>query len=318
MDKRIKGNSRRVKKKLRRRRQFFTILLAFTIILAGSTTIKAFASLRTGGNIEVFTNEVFDTMILNNPINLSLNEEIQRVKKEHIQTKLDAIRAIEKRKRDEEEEARRIEEERQKEIEKNQKVAYLTFDDGPSEKITPRILDILWEYDIKATFFVLGKMVNINPEILKRTHEEGHAIGHHSYSHDYNYIYRNTRNFIEELDKTNNQFKKVLDEDFETNLLRFPGGSFEKKKQNFIIATEKLGYINYDWNALNGDAEGHNLSKRYLVDRLKSTVSARQGHKEIIILMHDTDTKKTTADALPEIIEYLIKEGYEFRTLNEK
>lgn len=314
MNKKVKDNSIRLKKKLRRRRQFFTILLASIIILAGGTTIRAFASLRTPGSIGVFPNEVFATMILNNPINLSFSEEIKRVKEEDIQTKLEAIRAIEKKKR-EEEEAKRIEKEKE---EKNQKIAYLTFDDGPSEKITPRILDILSEYDIKATFFVLGKMIDINPETLKRTHEGGHAIGHHSYSHDYNYIYRNTGNFIGELEKTNANFKKVLGEDFKTRLLRFPGGSFEKKKQNTIIATEKLGYINYDWNALNGDAEGHNLSKQYLINRLKSTVSARKDSKEVIILMHDTDTKSTTADALPEIIDYLIKEGYVFRTLNEK
>lgn len=315
MDKKIKDNSRKFKNKSQGKKQFFAILLVAIILVAGSTTIKAFASLRTTSTIGVFTNEIFATMILNNPIYLNLNEEIKRVKVEHIQTKLDAIRAIEKKKKKEEEEAKRIEDEIK---EKNRKIVYLTFDDGPSENITPKILDILSQYDIKATFFVLGKMVNINPEMFIRTYEEGHAIGHHSYSHDYNYIYRNTKNFIGELDRTNNLFKEILGDDFETKLLRFPGGSFEKRKQKFIIATEKLGYINYDWDALNGDAEGHNISKKYLVNRLKSTVGTRKDKKEIIILMHDTDTKSATADALPEIIEYLIKEGYVFRTLNEK
>lgn len=303
------------KLKIKFKRQFLVMSLACIILLVGSTTINAFASIRTTGALGLFSEEVFSTMILNNPINSSFNNEIIRVKEEQIQTKLEAIRAIEKKKREEEEELKRIGKEK---IKENQKIAYLTFDDGPSEKITPKILDILSEYDIKATFFVLGKMIDVNPEVLKRTYEEGHAIGHHSYSHDYNYIYRNTKNFIGELEKTNNNFKKVLGEDFETKLLRFPGGSFEKKKQNTIIATEKLGYINYDWNALNGDAEGHNLSKQYLINRLKSTVSARTHNQEVIILMHDTDTKSTTAEALPKIIDYLIKEGYVFRTLNEK
>lgn len=315
MDKRYKNNTRILRRKSKRRRQLFTILLVFIILLAGSTTLKAFASLRTTGAIGLFTKEIFATMIVNNPIKLKLNEEIKRVEQENIELKLESIRYIEKKKKETEEEIKRIENEIK---EKNTKIAYLTFDDGPSKNVTPRILDILSEYDIKATFFVLGKMTNINPEMLKRTHNEGHAIAHHSYSHDYNFIYKNTNNFIGELEKTNKKFQEILGEDFQTKLLRFPGGSFEKKKQKFIVATEKLGYTNYDWNALNGDAEGHNLPKKHLINRLKSTVTARKEDKEIIILMHDTDAKSTTADALPEIIDFLIKEGYEFRTLEEK
>lgn len=193
----------------------------------------------------------------------------------------------------------------------NEKVAYITFDDGPSSSVTPQILDILKEYDIKATFFVLGKNAEDNPDILKRIYEEGHVIGNHSYSHNYSYIYKNMSNFMDEIERTEEVFKSILGEEFKTDLFRFPGGSFEDWKKPFREQIVELGYRYVDWNSLNGDAEGHNLSKEQLVKRLKATY---RNQKKLIILMHDTDAKPTTADALPEIIEFLIEKGYKFAT----
>lgn len=192
------------------------------------------------------------------------------------------------------------------------KVAYLTFDDGPSSTVTPQILDILAKYDIKATFFVVGKYAEKYPHILKRIHDEGHVIGNHTYSHNYNYIYKNVSNFVKELDATKEVFKNILGEDFETDLIRFPGGSFEAWKTSFRKQVTELGYRYVDWNSLNGDAEGHNLSKERLIERFKSTYKKQNN---LVILMHDTDEKYTTPEALPAIIEFLIEEGYEFSTL---
>lgn len=200
----------------------------------------------------------------------------------------------------------------EEEIKEKTKIAYLTFDDGPSSTVTPQILDILAQYDIKATFFVVGKYAERNPDILKRIYDEGHVIGNHSYSHNYNYIYKNVSNFIKELDITNQVFKNILGEEFETDLMRFPGGSFEDWKSSFRKLVTDLGYRFVDWNSLNGDAEGHNLSKDKLFERFKSTY---RNQNELIILMHDTDAKVTTAEALPAIIEFLIEEGYDFGTL---
>lgn len=314
MDKRTKNGPRRTKQIFRRRRQFVALLLVSIFFLVGSTTLKVFASLRPTA-VGISTKETFNTMVLKNPVKLGLNEEIGKVEEEKVKAKIESIRAVEEKRKQAEEDAKRIEKEK---VDNNRKIAYLTFDDGPSTKVTPRVLGILDDYDIKATFFVLGKMANANPEMLKRVHNDGHAIAHHSYSHDYKHLYKSTGNFIAELDKTNKLFKEILGEDFKTRLLRFPGGSFEKSKQKFIKATANLGYSNYDWNALNGDAEGHGLSKKTLVNKLKSTVESNRNKSETIILMHDTNAKATTADALPEIIDYLIKEGYEFRTLNQK
>ncbi|HHV45989.1 MAG TPA: polysaccharide deacetylase [Tissierellia bacterium] len=206
-----------------------------------------------------------------------------------------------------------IEEEIPQEVsqEGNKRIAYITFDDGPSSIVTPQVLDILARYDIKATFFVVGKFAEKNSDVLKRIYEEGHAIGNHSYSHNYNYIYKSVSNFVQELDITNEVFKSILGEEFETDIIRFPGGSFGDWKLPYREQVIALGYRYIDWNSLNGDAEGHNISKEKLVERFMSTY---HGQKELIILMHDTDAKYTTIEALPIIIEFLIDEGYEFAT----
>lgn len=190
------------------------------------------------------------------------------------------------------------------------KVAYLTFDDGPSTN-TPEILDTLKKYNIKATFFVIGKMANANKEMLKREKAEGHAIGNHTYSHDYKYIYGNTKNFLDDLNEGNKAISSILD-GYTTKIIRFPGGSFGNSRAPYRQAAEKAGYHYVDWNALNGDAEGVLLPVDKLITRLKSTVGNQE---HVVVLMHDAPGKTTTVQALPEIIEYLKNQGYEFRTL---
>lgn len=207
-----------------------------------------------------------------------------------------------------------LEKRQQKELipEKNKKKAFLTFDDGPSEKVTFQILDILKEYDIKATFFVVGNLAEKYPNIIKRIHEEGHAIGNHTYSHRYNYIYKKTSNFIGELEKTEKVLKNILGEDFGTKIIRFPGGSFGDKRAPFRKAVLDKGYTYYDWNSLNGDAEGYYIPNDKLIQRFRNTF---KGQKELIVLMHDMDSKYTTPESLPYIIKYLQQNDYEFHVL---
>ncbi|MBW6408950.1 polysaccharide deacetylase family protein [Clostridium weizhouense] len=200
------------------------------------------------------------------------------------------------------------------------KVAYLTFDDGPSTNVTPEILRILKEKDVKATFFTLGKSINeseTTKEILKQQVKDGHAIANHSYSHDYSYLYPNrtvnTDNFMNDIEKSNDALRAVLGKDFVTKVIRFPGGHMSWKGKDAI--DEKLkdgGYHYIDWNALSGDAEGKHKSAAELIEGVKKTVTGRE---KAVILMHDTNQKEETAKALPEIIDYLRSEGYEFRTI---
>lgn len=192
------------------------------------------------------------------------------------------------------------------------KTAYLTFDDGPSALITPKILEILKQHDIKATFFVIGKMAEQNPELIRRIQEEGHLICNHTYSHNYELLYSSPDSFMADVTKCEEVLKNILGEDFETDILRFPAGSFGKKRLPFRERVKEHGYISIDWNALNGDAEGLHIPAASLVDRIKETT---ENKNSAVVLMHDSNTKDTTAEALPEIIGYLKDQGYAFKTL---
>lgn len=194
-------------------------------------------------------------------------------------------------------------------------VCYLTFDDGPNETITPKIADILRRYNIKATFFQVGSMIEAYPDVTKRLHNEGHLIGNHSYNHNYSELYASTDSFMNEINLTQNIIKQTIgDQGF--NAVRFPGGShnagrYAEIKQQCKEVLRSSGYFTCDWNSLNGDTENTSATVQNLIDRTKKTVGT-QGQP--IILMHDSKTK--TAEALPEIIEFLIDSGYTFDTLN--
>lgn len=198
------------------------------------------------------------------------------------------------------------------------KVVYLTFDDGPSTTVTPKILDTLKSENVKATFFIVGQAINDkSKELLKREVEEGNALGNHSYTHDYDKLYPgrvvNADSVMEEYQKTNDKIREVVGEEFDTKVFRFPGGLMSWKGRDTIKAEFKEKGIHYiDWNALNGDAEGKKRTASELLERLKTT---SKGQEKIVVLMHDTYGKETTAEALPQVIQYLKSEGYEFRTI---
>ena len=204
--------------------------------------------------------------------------------------------------------------------EDNKKIAYLTFDDGPSEHSTEKILDILNANDIKATFFTLGSSIERNPrseEILKRMAKEGHAIASHGYSHEYSILYPNrtvdVQAVLNDFEKNDKLLKDKLGKDFSTRLIRLPGGhSSWNGTAALDVELEKRGIIQVDWNSLNGDAEGHDKPKEVLLRNLQETVLDQD---VVIVLMHDTDSKKGTVDYLQSAIDYLRGEGFEFRTL---
>lgn len=306
-----------MRKKKTYKRGFITISIILGVLFVGNISIKfgIFNLFRRNVAEAVNVVDTLEIMKDNNPINVLINYEIKSIEEEKAKILLEKERK---------EAAKRAEIERQiaegqaqidSEIEwerkKNGKIAYLTFDDGPSLIVTPRILDILDEYHIKATFFVVGRMAERHPEMLQRIYEKGHSIGNHSYSHNYGYLYKNSTNFLADINKANDIIKGILGEDFNSNLVRFPGGSFGKSN-NIIQAVVDAGYKYYDWNSLNGDAEGKKFSKDRLIKRLKET---SKNKKKLIVLMHDTDAKDTTADSLKDIIDYLINEGYEFDVL---
>lgn len=196
-----------------------------------------------------------------------------------------------------------------------EKQVFLTFDDGPSKKVTILILDLLKQEGIKANFFVLGSRVDLYPDIVKRAYEEGHYIANHGYSHKYSQIYASPISVLDEYNKTNQSVKNAIgNQIYNTNIFRFPGGSVGGKyhdlKADAKSLLEQNNIASIDWNALNGDAERLKTEEE-LLERLKETI---QNKNSVVILMHDAGDKTKTYNILPQVIEYLREEGYEFKT----
>ena len=199
-----------------------------------------------------------------------------------------------------------------------EKQVYLTFDDGPSKDITPKILDILNHYNVKATFFVLGARVELYPETLKREFDEGHYIANHGYSHIYSKIYTNRDTVFEEYAQTEQCIKTALNNpDFNTYLFRFPGGSsggrYERIKAEARELFNSYGIAFTNWNCLTGDAENKTTAEACINEMLRT----KGNQNSIILLMHDANDKQQTVDALPGIIEYFMNEGYTFKNFYE-
>ena len=195
----------------------------------------------------------------------------------------------------------------------DKKRAFLTFDDGPSN-VTPMILDTLKKENVKATFFVLGKMVEQRPDMLKRIYDEGHFIANHGYSHVYDSIYLSKEAVLDEYNRCNTAVQNAIGDDkYNSHLFRFPGGLAGGKYAEIKLQAKELlkqnGIESIDWNALNGDGETNNLSLEFELQRLRETT---QGKQSIVVLMHDSPLKSVTADSLSQIIAYLRNEGYEF------
>ena len=198
------------------------------------------------------------------------------------------------------------------------KRVFLTFDDGPSI-VTPTILDILKQENIKATFFVLGSRVNAMPEIVKRIYEEGHYIANHGYSHVYSSIYSSPQAVLDEFNQCNEAVKNAIaTPEYHSHLFRFPGGLIGGKYANIKNQAKELllqnDILHVDWNALSGDAETTEPTIEYEMKRIEQTVA---GKSSAVILMHDAEAKKVTAEALPQIISWLRENGYEFKNFYE-
>ena len=134
----------------------------------------------------------------------------------------------------------------------SQNAIYLTFDDGPSDKVTPKILDVLKEENVKATFFIVGKNAKTRKYLLRREADEGHTVAVHSYSHDYKDIYSSADKLLEDIDRCNEVIKSALGRT--SDIYRFPGGSFNLSK-NLIDSVFRHGMKYIDCNASTRDAE---------------------------------------------------------------
>ncbi len=178
---------------------------------------------------------------------------------------------------------------------------YLTFDDGPSSN-TGAILDILAQYDIKATFFVTGKPQEYYLPLYRRIVEEGHTLGMHSYSHRYNEIYASKQQFAEDLESLQEFLYDTTG--VWSRFYRFPGGSSNRvsdvpmEELAEYLTEENIYYL--DWNVSCGDATGRNLRPQQIADSVTEHVGK---YHTAVVLLHDASDKTSTVEALPLIIE---------------
>ena len=200
----------------------------------------------------------------------------------------------------------------------NEGVIWLTFDDGPSANITPKVLDILKKENIKATFFVINYS-DSNEHLIKRIVEEGHTIGIHGYSHEYSKIYKSKETFMNNVLTLQDRIFKSTG--VKSMYIRFPGGSSNTVSRKYCkgIMTELTkemlakGFKYYDWNISSGDAGGAKNAKDVYKNVTKN-LSKKRGN---MVLMHDFGGNKKGLEALPEIIKYAKKEGYTFAKIDD-
>ena len=199
------------------------------------------------------------------------------------------------------------------------RTVYLTFDDGPSRN-TEIILDILKRYGVKATFFVAGNSTSFGRAMYKRIIDEGHALGNHTYSHDYAKIYTSVEAYWEE----HLRLEDLLFEATGTRpqIIRFPGGSNNtvSSKYGGVEIMDQLtqmvtgkGYRYIDWNLTSLDAAAVTQDAQLIIESVLSRVSTILNP---IVLMHDSSSKTTTVEALPTIIEELHDLGFTFDVLS--
>ena len=193
------------------------------------------------------------------------------------------------------------------------KVAYLTFDDGPSE-LTPQVLKILADNDVKATFFVVGRSDAQSKKWMKEIVDQGHTIGMHTYTHNYRKIYASPTAFFTDLSELNDLITEATG--VKPQIVRFAGGSVNSYNKGIArpVADEltRRGYTYYDWNVSAGDAEkGATAQSIY-----QNTVNEAVQFEKAVVLFHDSSTKHDTVKELPKIIGTLKKNGYRFDKLD--
>ena len=185
---------------------------------------------------------------------------------------------------------------------------YLTFDDGPDDKVTPQILDILKAEGVKATFYVCGNMVEAYPDVLRRIFNEGHAIGNHSYNHRYDELYKSPWSFMEQIIQTDTAIKNVIG--VRPFIIRAPGG-VGMFSENYWTMVEDCGYIEHDWNVLTEDATPAKPNASQQINNVLKYLGDNPP-RSVIILMHSNSDKAETVKALPELIHFLRDWGYKF------
>ncbi len=195
----------------------------------------------------------------------------------------------------------------------SEKTVYLTFDDGPSDLTIP-LLDVLDQYHVKATFFLMGHTDTADLKAMKEIANRGHSIGVHTYTHRYREIYASPSAYLYDFNRMHELIKQVTGID--TQIYRYAGGSVNSYNRDTARAiTQEMnrrGYVYFDWNVSGEDAApGATAASIY-----RDTMNGIRRHRQSVVLLHNSSSKRDTLTLTPKIIETLQKEGYQFKTLD--
>ncbi len=296
----------------------FSVLI---IVLVGTLAFSCYTINKKNTNIEKLNMKIEDNLkLLEN--HLSVQKELEeKIKKgeadlKDVKAQLETSKSQVTKLQKETNDLKFKVEQLKLENSKTQKICYLTFDDGPSDN-TLKILEILDDYNIKATFFVIK---NSKADYIKKIAAHGHTVGLHTATHSYSNIYKNEEAYFADLKAISDIVVSQIG--IKSNIIRFPGGSSNKISSEYSkgIMTKLTksvvdkGYYFFDWNVDSTDASGNNVKYQVIRDNV---IKSAKGKGSICVLMHDTSAKSTTVEALPEIIEGLSAIGYKFAALTE-
>ena len=193
-----------------------------------------------------------------------------------------------------------------------QKIIYLTFDDGPAGKVTKDILDILKKDSVPATFFLIGNQIKDQEDLIKRIYNEGHSLGLHSMSHKKNSLYSSNESFLKEMLDTQETINSIVG--FKPTILRFPFGcnnNYYRISESMVNLLHENNLKIYDWNTDSGDGANPNSNPSIFIKNSKSNKDS------VFLLMHCAYMSKNSVKALPDIIKYYKDNGYEFKVIDE-
>jgi len=189
------------------------------------------------------------------------------------------------------------------------KVVYLSFDDGPG-KHTREVLDILRKEQVLATFFVLGEQAERYPEMIRSVVEDGHALGNHTFNHNYEQLYSDFKVFWKQIKQTETVVERITG--FRPNLVRAPGGTYGHFDKSYFDLLKLGGYTVMDWNVDSGDSKRKGVPAKEI---LRNATKVPAGSRSVIVLMHDGGAHAETVKALPGIIKYYRDQGFRFDTM---
>lgn len=201
-------------------------------------------------------------------------------------------------------------------LQSDKKVAYLTFDDGPSEN-TREVLEILGKYDIKATFFMIaGSVTPDQYELIKEMIDQGHVVGIHTYSHNYKKIYASVKDYLDDFYLAYTRIYEVTGA--QPVVFRFPGGSYNKYmkgiRKQVMAEMERRGFTYYDWQVSAEDSVG----KPTRASVTRNVLKDFKKYNKPIILMHDSSVNDVTVQSLESIIKTIKEAGYTFDTVDKR